>query len=130
MKLYKNKNVIALLATFSLLSVPVMSKAIDNNLDAYYDDTSINIENKKSFTIKITKQRLEELLNSSEEDIIIVKIENEEIKIDKKNLIDLKNKADEYDKKNIEYTITISLIGALTIGTIILKEKVKQKINN
>ena len=46
MKLYKNKKVVALLTTFTLITVPVVSKAIDNNLDAYYDDTNINIENK------------------------------------------------------------------------------------
>lgn len=128
MKLYKNKKVIALLTTFTLITVPVVSKAIDNNLDAYYDDTSINIENKKTFTIKISKQKLEELINSKEEKMITIKIDNEEVVISREELIDLKNKADEFDKKNKEYTIIISFVGALTISTIILKEKAKQKI--
>lgn len=125
MKLYKN-NVIALLTTFSLLNVPVVSKGV-NNLDAYYDDTSINIESNKLFTIKISKQKLEELINSSEENIITVKINNEEIKINRKELKELKNKADMYDKENLEYTIVISSVGALTLITIFLKEKFKQK---
>ena len=77
MKLYNN-NVVALLTTFSLLNVPVVSKGI-NNLDAYYEDNNINIENNKLFTIKISKQKLEKLINSSEEHIITVKINNEEI---------------------------------------------------
>lgn len=128
MKLYKNKKVVALLTTFTLITVPVVSKAVDNNLDAYYDDTSINIENKKSFTIKISKQRLEELINSKKEKMITIKIDDEEVVINREKLIDLKNKADEYDKKNKEYTIIISLVGTMTISTIILKEKAKQKI--
>ena len=45
MKLYKNKSVVAIFTALSLLSVPVISKAEENELDAYYDDTSINIEN-------------------------------------------------------------------------------------
>ncbi len=128
MKLYKNKSVVAIFAALSLLNVPAISKSKENKLDAYYDDTSINIENRNSFTIKINKEKLEELINSSEEDIITVQIEDEEIIINKKELISLKNKADEYDRENKEYTIVISLVGVLAIGTIILKEKVKQRI--
>ena len=42
----------------------------------------------------------------------------------------MKNKADEYDINNKEYTIAIILVGTIAIGTIILKEKVKQKMYN
>lgn len=125
MKLYNN-NVVALLTTFSLLNVPVVSKGI-NNLDAYYEDNNINIENKKLFTIKISKQKLEKLINSSEENIITVKINNEEIKINREELISLKAKADKYDKENKEYTIAISSVGTLTLISIFLKDKFKQK---
>lgn len=130
MKLYKNKNVVAIFTALSLLSVPVISKAKENKLDAYYDDTSINIENNNSFTIKINKQKLEELINSKEEDTITVIIDDEEVIINKEKLINLKNKADEYDRENKKYTIAITLAGTLAIGTIILKEKVKQKTKN
>ena len=128
MKLYKNKNVVAALTTLTLLSTPIISKGVNNNLDAYYDDTSINIEKRNSFTIRINKQRLEELINSKDKELITIKIEDQEIIISREELISLKHKADEYDKKNIEYTIVISLVGALTIGTVILKEKAKQKL--
>ncbi|MBR3229506.1 MAG: hypothetical protein IKF91_01610 [Bacilli bacterium] len=128
MKLYKNKNVVAALTTLTLLSTPIISKGVDNNLDAYYDDTSINVEKRNSFTLRINKKKLEELINSSEEDIITIKIEDKKMMISREELISLKNKADEYDKKNIEYTIVISLVGTLTIGTVILKEKAKQKL--
>lgn len=127
MKLYKNKNAVAVLTALSLLSIPTISRG-ENNLDAYYDDTSINIENKKSFTLRINKQKLEELLNSNENDIITITIENQKVIIDKKELMDLKNKADKYDRENKEYTIVISLVGTLVITTILLKEKIKQKI--
>lgn len=128
MKLYKNKNVVAALTTLTLLSTPIISKGVDNNLDAYYDDTSINVEKRNSFTLRINKKKLEELINSSEDDIITIKIEDKKMMISREELISLKNKADEYDKKNIEYTIVISLVGTLTIGTVILKEKAKQKL--
>ena len=75
MKLYNNKNVVALMTALSLISIPVVSKAIDTNLDAYYDDTSINIEKRKSFTLRISKQRLEELINYKEENYITIKID-------------------------------------------------------
>lgn len=130
MKLYKNKSLVAIFTALSLLSVPALSKAKESKLDAYYDDTSINIENRNSFTIKINKQKLEELINSSEEDIITVKIEDKEVIINKEELTNLKNKADEYDINNKEYTIAIILVGTIAIGTIILKEKVKQKMYN
>lgn len=128
MKLYKNKNVVAALTTITLLSTPIISKAVDNNLDAYYDDTGINIENRNSFTIKINKQKLEELINSKNEELITIKIENKETMISREELISLKNKADEYDKINKDYTIVICLVGTLAIGTVILKEKAKQKL--
>ena len=128
MKLYKNKSIVAIFTALSLLNLSGVSKAKENKLDAYYDDTSINIENRNSFTIKINKEKLEELINSSEEDIITVKIEDEEVIINKEELTNLKNKADEYDKKNKEYTIVITLVGTFAIGTIILKEKAKQRI--
>ena len=128
MKLYNNKNIVALMTALSLISIPVVSKAIDTNLDAYYDDTSINIEKRKSFTLRISKQRLEELINSKEENYITIKIDNEEVTINKKELIYLKNKADSYDTENREYTIIIALVGAIAIETIIIKEKVKNFI--
>lgn len=128
MKLYKNKNVVALLTTLTLISIPLKAIATENNFDAYYDDTSLNIEKRKSFTIRINKKKLEELINSSNENIITIKIDEEEVIISREELIKLKNQADEYDKENKEYTIVISLIGSIAVGTIILKEKIKQKL--
>lgn len=128
MKLYKNKNVVALLTTLTLISIPLKVIATENNFDAYYDDTSLNIEKRKSFTIRINKKKLEELINSSNENIITIKIDEEEVIISREELIKLKNQADEYDKENKEYTIVISLIGSIAVGTIILKEKIKQRL--
>lgn len=130
MKLYKNKNVVAILSAITLLSTPVISNALDHNLDAFYDDTSINIENKQSFTLRINKQKLEELINLNEKDIITVQIENNEVNISREELIRLKNKADDYEKEKREYTIIISLIGTLTVATILLKEKAKEKLHH
>ena len=128
MKLYKNKNIVAILTTFTILNAPIVSKGVDSNIDAYYDDTNINIEKRKSYTLKLSKEKLEELIKSNEEEIIIIKIAEEEVKINRKELISLKEKADEYDKKNKEYTIVISGAGAFALTTIILKDKIKQKI--
>ena len=128
MKLYKNKNIVAILTTFTILNAPIVSKGVDSNIDAYYDDTNINIEKRKSYTLKLSKEKLEELIKSNEEEIIIIKIAEEEVKINKKELINLKEKEDEYDKKNKEYTIVISGAGAFALTTIILKDKIKQKI--
>lgn len=128
MKLYKNKNIVAILTTFTILNAPIVSKGVDSNIDAYYDDTNINIEKRKSYTLKLSKEKLEELIKSNEEEIIIIKIAEEEVKINRKELISLKEKADEYDRKNKEYTIVISGAGAFALTTIILKEKIKQKI--
>lgn len=128
MKLYKNKNIVAILTAFTILNAPIVSKGVDSNIDAYYDDTNINIEKRQSYTLKLSKEKLEELIKSNEEEIIIIKIAEEEVKINRKELISLKEKADEYDKKNKEYTIVISGAGTFALTTIILKDKIKQKI--
>lgn len=125
MKLSKNKNVIAIL-TVSLLTVPTVVKA-NNKLDAYYEDSNMNIEKYNSFSLKISKSKLEELLHSSKEEIVRINIEDEEVIINREELINLKEKAEKYERENKEYTIIITIISSLVITSIILKEKMKEK---
>lgn len=128
MKLKKNRNVVALLTSFSLLSLSTVTYASNKNIDAYYDNDSINIQNYNSFTLEISKSKLEQLLKQSNEEIILVKVGNEELRISKDELVRLKNKALEYDRENREYTMFICLIGGVVSTAIIVKESIKQKI--
>ena len=126
MKLKQNNNIVAIITAASLITIPTIVQA-NNKIEAYYDEGNMNIREYNSYTLRISKEKLEELLQSNNEELINIKISNEEVKINREELLKLKKQADQYEKENLEYSILIIVISGALLTTIILKDTLKEK---
>lgn len=126
-KLLTNKNVLAILTASALINAPNAAN-IKPNMTAYYQDGYYNIHENNLYTLSISRKQLEALINLEYENLIEIKIGDEIINIDKKELLELKEMAERSKTEERELSALIISIGGIAGTTIYLKDKIKEKI--
>ena len=126
-KLLTNKNVLAILTASALINAPNAAN-IKPNMVAYYQDGYYNIHENNLYTLSISRKQLEALINLEYENLIEIKIGDEIINIDKKELLELKEMAERSKTEERELSALIISIGGIAGTTIYIKDKIKEKI--
>lgn len=119
-----NKNILAIIMTGSLINIPTVLIA-QNKTNAYYESNKFVIQEKNSYTLEISKEKLEELINSDSNNNVKIIIGNKKVEIDKQELIKLKKQADQL-KKEYEYYLTITYTATGAILIIITSSELKK----
>lgn len=121
-----NQKILAILITASLATIPTITTA-KNKITAYYDDSGFVIDESSRFSLTISLDELNALLNYTEEDLIRIKVGENNLEIDKITLLELKEKA-ENERKELDCYITIIYTAAGVITSLIIKSTLKEEI--
>lgn len=127
MKLISNKKIIAIFTTATLINTPLTVNP-KTNITPYYENGYFNIHQNNLYTLSITKKELETLLDDETDISIEIKVGNELTNIDKTELLELKEIADNEEKKERELCALIASLGGLAGSTVLIKDKIKTEI--
>lgn len=127
-RLALNKNIIAIFTAASLIGTPLVASESSRKMTAYYENSHFNICQSDFCAITITKEQLENLLASENDNLIEIKIEDTSKTINKNELTELKKMAEKSKRQENEACLLTIFMGGLVGTTIAIKESIREKI--